>query len=959
MQVYFRNHRSKIAAKRSSKFQRMAIAAGEFYTGSMHTICVTPVLLNGQISSGYGSGYKPLETFTDPPSVQLLDESVIKMEGGGSLKAVVAPNLNPQWIKRVFDEPQDWYSFAYLYLWWMASSASSSIYLYVYDSQENFCLYLFHTDPVPDTWKEIAFDLNDPIISGGNMNWHEVKRVEFTGLLSPSTHYLDDLRGDDTQILSLDLDAANWKADQQSLGPYCVPSVAATDSGVLVAAWIKKGTESYYLRVARQGDSDAWNTDWSSPATIHIASEISGICCLPQHGDADGIDIYFQAKTGNDWVLYRAWTDASGNYVQTEQVALTSENWTASVLSDGTKAILLAASDPNESNAFKTYYEQDGSWQGPLGLQTYIRRLVEGEYQWILWENVLIEDYPLISLWDKINGGGSDINKKIHVTSSALREGEGGNEKTQDIYFLIDIAQGVARGEFLFEEMGVPWDPRIEEEEALSVEFLTGIPHVFFEGEGSEYNVVYHGKKQSGFWTYDMFYNGTREYLGASTRDDNGGAIALVGEHWENLDDELLRASILTVTSSIAPEKDPFRQSQNDNSAGFIATVKDSENNAWETDESYSRVKTPSLAATQFQNPYPFPLPRQAIYYSLNWLPSIKIEQYAFWVGKQNLTFRYLLPDLHIHSLQLDHETLDGKVTVISAEIHNEATTEEDTDDAPGEFLCRFYLNNPDPDADGIVTDPLPPGCEQLGEDVYVQGLQAGDTTQIRTETDFEGDPRSLAIYVAIDVDNDQNEKEIYENGQLLDETEKNNVYGSSFLLKGVLILHVGHDKMVYIEPDTAVKFNAAATDAFLIPQEGCNLTGLVRIPFKSITRNMESFQDLSGGNYSSQYIFQEEDPYGFYAYVVSASKQNYLPATQQSGFIRGKRFSGQITVLPTPEVDSVNKKDLITLREKFAGVNGPLLVTQVTKRNLDAITFQIEEPDENLAEVIESLSEE
>lgn len=832
MLVYFKNWKSKIAAKRNSKTNKLAYAVGEFVPSEdTHTVCVTVVDHYGnQKSSGYGPGYHTLETWTDPTP---------------------------------------------------------------------------------------------------------------------------------------------------GMGPYSIPGIAGTDEGILVAAWTKKESTSTVLRMCKQDlEVTSWSEGWSDPVTVHVAQDIAMVCCLPAHGSY-GVDIYFRAKAISDgeWYLYRIWTDAQGNYEGSEVIDLegfttppTEDDWTASVLGDGRKVILFRVEDPADSKAMGVLVKSPGGqWTGPFYLTTWIKMPGEQGYEWVLWDNVVFQDgYGIKTLWMRWNGGGSDKNNIIHVLKMAIKYKEGGTEFVEDIYFRIDIDQKEARGEFLFSEMGVPWDHvNWEYEEALGVEYLTGIPHVWFAGDGGAYSVVYYAKKfpgQTEWGSYSLYWDGTREELGC-TRDDFGGSISMVGNQWEWRDDMLLRGSVSTMTCNISPDKGGiFRQSQSDTEANFYRSVKDSlDNEISESNisEAFSKVKTPSLSMVPFSDP--FPLPKEAVNYTLYWSPSYEDSLYLLWICRATVPFKYLLPDIHPHSVYLDHDTLDGQPHVLIAEIHNQAHpyTEEETDVVPGAFVCRFYENNPDPDGNGIVSDPLPPGCEELGE-VLVQGMQPGGVRDIRVNLDLEGDPRHIALYVAVDVSSQVNEKTIYDDLGDPQQSEENNVLGNNVFLMGVLHLHVGHDKMVYVETDTEVNLYGIVTDGFLKPVEGCILTGQIKIPFEAIYRDTipNPWTDQTGGNYSAQYIFFENDPFGFYLYEVTAQKADYVTAQETGSFIYGKQITGTVTVMPTPDMDSVKKKDLITLVGKFAGTDGPLLVTGVSKSNFDAITFNLEEPEEKLGDVIESFSE-
>ena len=960
MLVYFKNHMSKITQKRSNHFN-CALAVGEYNTGDTHTIVVTPVTLEGGTSSGYGSGYKILDTFEDLPPAQVQDESTIKKEGLGSLEVIVSEGL--QWIERTVSE--DFSSYSDLVFWIRSTEASTALKIRISDSSGAWASWDFTTHTTQNEWKEIILDISQPDDTGGTLDLSDICKIRYQ-TLPEGTHFFDNLRGDTTQILSFDLDAANWIHPLANEGQYTIPSIAATDAGVTVAAWICKASEYTTLRICNQGiTAIEWTEDWSTPEEIHTATDIDGLCCLPQHGEAGGIDIYFRAKDSQgETAIYRAWTNSQGIYQGTEAITSEYDEWTASILPDGTKVLIFQVVNPTNSKALKVLVNSGSGWSDFIYLTTYVKMSTEQGYQWVLFEDVQFEDESALKcFWMDLKGGGADSSGIIHLLSMSLKEHpQSGTSYVEDMYIQIDLNVSEARGEFFYKQMGLTHNPETDYDEGLSVEVLTGIPHIFFEMPGPSYDQIFHAVKQPGqteWSTYELFWDGTREKIGASTRDDCGGCIAMVGNHWTYADNKLLRGSIRTIScASITPDKNAYSQSMADSQANFERIIVDSQGESVSViDETFSTVILPSKDIAAFSNPFSF-TEKMAVNYTLLWSPSIKVGEYLMWLCQGVCAFKYLLPDQHVHTITLDHNTLDNKTTKVTAEIHNQVHGYEeiDTDSVPGQFTCRFFFNNPDPDFNGYVNDPLPSGCVQIGDDIHIQGQQPGDITIISTNFRFDGLPRVESIFVAVDCESQINETQIYDlEGNPLP-SEENNILGKDFELLGVINLNIGTDKMVYRKIDEKVIFEATTQDAFGNDIPECDLSGYIRLPYSQTFIILPPWTEISEGTYHTENYFSEENKAGFYAYNVIATKENYVPGEDTGTFLYGKMFGGRITVEPTSQMDMISKKDQVEIFEPFAGAKGPVTITSVKKSNLDPIELTIEETEDDLGEVIEDL---
>lgn len=754
-------------------------------------------------------------------------------------------------------------------------------------------------------------------------------------------------------------------------GTESIPSIACTDGGVAVAAWIKK--EGDYTRVmicSQPFETENWNAEWTSPVEIHLADSIDGICCLPQHGGG-GVDIYFRARTishPQEWGIYRAWTDENGNYLGTELVTDEYETWTAAVLPNSTKVLIFQVNDPYNSNALKILINSGTGWESHY-LPVFVKMENLGEYLWIPFNDAEFEDGTTLDrFWDTLKGGGADKDGIIHLMSMSLGiHPEQGSVYIEDMYIRIDISVMEARGEFPFSQMSVEMDVDTDFEEGLSVDVSTGRPHIFFEGpgQGVPYNQTFHATKdpsQSEWGSYSLIFDGTREFIGASTRDDFGGYVAFVGNHWEWLDNKLLRGSIKTINcSSISPEKSVYMQSANDTQASFITNIiTNSQGDQIPIDETFSRIILPSKEIIAFSNPFPF-TNKMAVDYDVVWSPSFNCEGYLMWLCRGGCSFKYLLPDLHVHTVELDHNTLDAKTTKIKAMFHNCVHEHPgDTDSVPQEFICRFYFNNPDPNLDGYVSDPLPPDCEQIGEDIVVQGLQKDTLKEVVISYFFDGQPRTISVFVAIDVIGEVNESQIYYDEGAPVESRKNNILGSTIQLLGVINLNTGTDKLVYRDNDEKVTLTATTQDAFGFDIPSCKVNGIVRLPYSQtiLPTDPDPWTEISPGTYMTYFPIPSDHKAGFYGYFVTASKENYVPAQDQGTFLLGKMFGGSIAVEPTPNNDSIEKKESVFLNESFAGAKGNITITSVRKSNMNSIEFDIEERENDLGEIIESFQE-
>ncbi|MBU7015526.1 MAG: hypothetical protein HXS43_11940, partial [Theionarchaea archaeon] len=540
----------------------MAFAVGEFNPSpDLHAICVTSVQSDSK-TSGYMPGYHILSQFSDPPFVVLSDDDSVFQEGTGSLKIEVK-TLDTQWIRRGIQ--QDWSNYDFLKFWWY-SDQIFSISVIIYDTSDNWVRFYFQTS---QGWTHIELDLSNPSSSYGTMDWENVKEIFFQ-FIPQGTHRLDDLRGDDTQILNLDADSQNWQHEIPEYGQYCHPSIAGTDTGYLVAAWIKKIEGGMVIQIATQPQAETWDTEWSSPIDVHTALDIDPVCCVPIHGENGGVDIYFRAKSiiDQEWYLYRVEHNETGT--TTEKISVEGidvgdwyeDNWTATVLPDNSKIIVFKASTVTASKAVGII-RKTTAWEKQY-ITTYIK---QGE-NYVLFDEYLFEDgfhfQKLIYPWC---GGGVDKDGIIHATCMALKYvSGGGTDRTENLYFRIDLETLEAYGEFLFQEMGFEFShDRVYL--GVAVEFNTRIPHVFFKEEGPSYDIVYHASYQDG-WMYQAYYGGTRNELGAA-RDDFSGCVYMTGSHWENRDDYLLRGSFKTINASMAPHHNPFRQSHSDTAATF------------------------------------------------------------------------------------------------------------------------------------------------------------------------------------------------------------------------------------------------------------------------------------------------------------------------------------------------------------------------------------------------------